>query len=355
MREVIDGNAGDLAGLAGTILEPEPIGALNEATRAELERRRELLERRRDEGRVRHCHGDLHLGNIVLWDGRPVLFDCLEFDPALASIDTFYDLAFLLMDLAHRGLRPLAQRLLSGYLDATWDDAGVALLALFQSCRAAIRAKVQGLAAERENGAEAREREVAAAREYLDLALRFLAPEPPRLVAIGGVSGTGKSTLARRLGPALGAAPGAVLLRSDVIRKRLCGVAPTERLGEEAYTEPVSDRVYAALGSRAATLLAAGQAVIVDAVFLDPRSRARIERVALDRGMPFQGLWLKAPAEVLAERVQARRGDASDATLAVMRRQLDVDPGPLTWAALTSDADPDTVAARAKAALGLDH
>ncbi len=225
----------------------EPIEALNEATRAELERRRELLERRRDEGRVRHCHGDLHLGNIVLWDGRPVLFDCLEFDPALASIDTFYDLAFLLMDLAHRGLRPLAQRLLSGYLDATWDDAGAALLPLFQSCRAAIRAKVQGLAAERENGAETREREVAAAREYLDLALRFLAPETPRLVAIGGVSGTGKSTLARRLAPALGAAPGAVLLRSDVIRKRLFGVEPTERLGEEAYTEAVSDRVYEAL------------------------------------------------------------------------------------------------------------
>jgi uncharacterized protein len=353
MREVIEGNAGDLAGLAGTILEPEPIAALNEATRAELERRRELLERRRDEGRVRHCHGDLHLGNIVHWDGRPVLFDCLEFDQALASIDTFYDLAFLLMDLDHRGLRPLAQRLLSGYLDATWDDAGVALLALFQSCRAAIRAKVQGLAAEREKGAEAREREVAAAREYLDLALRFLAPEPPRLVAVGGVSGTGKSTLARRLAPALGAAPGAVLLRSDVIRKRLCGVAPTERLGEEAYTEAVSDRVYEALESRAAVVLAAGQAVIVDAVHLDPRAREGIERVALDCGVPFQGLWLSAPAEVLAERVQARRGDASDATLAVMRRQLDVDPGPLTWVTLTSDADPETVAVRAKAALDL--
>ena len=166
----------------------------NEATRAALERARDLLERRRAEGFVRHCHGDLHLGNIVLLDGAPVLFDCLEFDEALATIDTFYDLAFLLMDLVHRDLGALAQRLLSGYLDATWDDAGAALLPLFLSCRAAIRAKVAGFAAQSEaGGAE----EIAAARAYLDLAQRFLAPEPPRLVAIGGVSGTGKSTLAR--------------------------------------------------------------------------------------------------------------------------------------------------------------
>ena len=126
------------------------------------------------------------------------------------------------MDLEHRDLGALAQRLLNGYLDATWDDAGTALLPLFLSCRATIRAKVAGFAARSE--ADDAEGEIAAARAYLDLAQRFLAPAPARLVAIGGISGTGKSTLARALAPGLGAAPGAVVLRSDVIRKKLFGV-----------------------------------------------------------------------------------------------------------------------------------
>jgi uncharacterized protein len=353
MRQVIDGNAEDLAGLSGTVFAATAVEDLNERTRAELERRRDLLEQRRHAGKVRHCHGDLHLGNIVLWDGRPVLFDCLEFDAALATIDTFYDVAFTLMDLCHRGLRPLAQRLLNGYLDATWDDAGLALLPLFLACRAAIRAKVQGLAAEREEDAEARAREIEAARAYLDLGAGFLASAAPRLVALGGVSGTGKSTLARKLAPALGSAPGAVVLRSDVVRKRLCGVRPTERLGAEAYDEQVSQQVYDTLASRAAAVLAAGQAVIVDAVFLDPRERARIEQVAVDRGAAFDGLWLAAPADVLTRRVAARRGDASDATSAVLRDQLAADAGRITWHAVDCAGAPETVAAAAAAALGL--
>jgi aminoglycoside phosphotransferase family enzyme/predicted kinase len=353
MRQVVDGNAEDLAGLAETVFAAKAVDDLNERTRAELERRRDLLKQRRRAGKVRHCHGDLHLGNIVLWEGRPVLFDCLEFDEALATIDTFYDVAFTLMDLCHRGLRSLAQRLLNGYLDATWDDAGVALLPLFLSCRAVIRAKVQGLAAEHEDDAEARAREIEAARAYLDLAAGFLAPEPPRLIAIGGVSGTGKSTLARKLAPALGAAPGAVLLRSDVVRKKLCGVRPTERLGPEAYDERVSRRVYDTLAARAAEVLAAGHAAIVDAVFLDPRERARIEQTAVDRGAPFHGLWLTAPAEVLAQRVEARRSDASDATLAVLRDQLAADPRQIAWRMLDCAGAPERVAAAAAAALGV--
>src|SRR5690606_30918008 len=140
MAEVIEGNAGDLASLVGEGLDEAEVGAVNEATAAALERVRPLLEQRRMDGFVRHCHGDLHLGNIVLLDGAPVLFDCLEFDEALATIDTFYDLAFLLMDLLHRDLGALAQRLLSGYLDATWDDGGTALLPLFLSVRATVRA-----------------------------------------------------------------------------------------------------------------------------------------------------------------------------------------------------------------------
>jgi hypothetical protein len=300
---------------------------------------------------VRHCHGDLHLGNIVLLDGQPVLFDCLEFDEALATTDTFYDLAFLLMDLIHRDLGGLAQRLLNGYLDATWDDSGTALLPLFLSCRATIRAKVAGFAARSEAGDA--ESEIAEARAYLELAKRFLAPPPARLVAIGGISGTGKSTLARALAPRLGAAPGAVVLRSDVIRKKLFGAAPSDRLGPEAYREEVSVKVYDILASRAETLLKAGHCAIVDAVFLDGRDRTKIEQVAAKAGVPFQGLWLAAPAEVLMARVRSRKGDASDADAAVLRAQLEVDPGPLTWSTVDAGASPDTVTASARGVLGL--
>jgi aminoglycoside phosphotransferase family enzyme/predicted kinase len=353
MRQVIEGNAEDLGSLAGRIFEANAVEELNRRTGSELERRRDLLEERRRAGLVRHCHGDLHLGNIVLLDGRPVLFDCLEFDPALATIDTFYDLAFLLMDLCHRDLRADAQRLLSGYLDASWDDRGVALLPLFLSVRAAIRAKVQGFAADLEEDPAKRASEIKAAHAYLELARRFLQPEPARLVALGGISGTGKSTLARALAPGLGRAPGAVLLRTDVIRKKLCGVAATERLGPAAYAERVSRRVYETLMARAATLLAVGQAVIVDAVFLAPADRARVEQTARERGVPFDGLWLSAPPAVLAERVEARRGDASDATRPVVEAQLEVDPGTVTWWLLDASGQPKEVAAAARIALGL--
>jgi aminoglycoside phosphotransferase family enzyme/predicted kinase len=349
MAEVTHGNAADLTSLIGPVFEAAPVHALAEATRAALGRARGLLEQRRADGFVRRCHGDLHLGNIVLLDGAPVLFDCLEFDEALATIDTFYDLGFLLMDLLHRDLGALAQRLLSGYLEATWDDAGTALLPLFLSCRAAIRAKVEGFAAQSETG-EAPE-QISAARAYLDLAQRFLAPEPPRLIAIGGVSGTGKTTLARALAPDLGAAPGAVILRSDVVRKKLFGAAPTERLGPGAYSEEVSANVYDALRSRARTLLGAGHSVIVDAVYLESRDRTRIEEVATDTGVPFAGFWLTAPAETLLTRVRSRNDDASDATAAVLQAQLEVDPGTIGWSQLDAAGDPGTVAAGARAVL----
>jgi aminoglycoside phosphotransferase family enzyme/predicted kinase len=346
MREVIEGNAEDFAALPNTVLPSDQRARLTDRCRDELDRRRQLLEERRRAGRVRRCHGDLHLGNIVLLEGRPVLFDCLEFDEALASTDTLYDLAFLLMDLQHQRLAALAQRLLNGYLDATRDDAGLALLPLFLACRAAIRGKVLGLAAAAADDGSAVQL-ADEARAYLERAFVYLNPPPARLVAIGGVSGTGKSTLARQLAPGLGAAPGAVILRSDVIRKQMYGIALDERLPAEGYQKEVSGRVYGALMERAAALVGAGHAAIVDAVFLDAAERAQIEQVAADAGVTFQGLWLTAPQHVLMRRVRARRGDASDATPDVLTQQLATDPGVLTWPTVDVDGPPEIVAARA--------
>jgi aminoglycoside phosphotransferase family enzyme/predicted kinase len=351
MREVIEGNAEDFAALPEAIFGAERTARLTALCRDELVKQRDLLEDRRRSGHVRHCHGDLHLGNIVLLEGRPVLFDCLEFDEALASTDTLYDLAFLLMDLLHQERGVFAERLLNGYLDATWDDGGVALLPLFLACRAAIRAKVLGFGVAKGADASAAG-QVAAARDYLERALAYLDPPPARLVALGGVAGPGKSTLARQLAPELGPAPGAVVLRSDMVRKRLHGVAPGDRLPRGAYRKEASRAVYDALAGRAAVLVRAGHAAIVDAVFLDPSERAQIERVAIDAGVPFQGLWLTAPEEVLVQRLMARRGDVSDATPEVLRQQLATDPGPLTWPLLDVSGSPEAVAARARALLG---
>jgi aminoglycoside phosphotransferase family enzyme/predicted kinase len=351
---VIEGNARDLRSLADDVVARERVDALNERTAALLERHARLLEARREEGRVRHCHGDLHLGNLLLLDDRPVLFDCLEFDEALACTDVLYDLAFLLMDLLHRGLRAEAQTLLGDYLELDPDDAGTALLPLFMSVRAAIRAKVDGFKAQLGDDADERERAVEVASAYLDLALDLLDPRPARLIAVGGLSGTGKSTIARALAPDIGAAPGAVLLRSDRLRKRLFGADPTTRLGPDAYEKDVTRRVYDRIAARAEALLRAGHSVIADAVYARPEQRAQIEQAAKAAGAPFSGVWLDAPAEVLAERIEGRTGDASDATTEILRRQLEFDLGELTWSKVDARGPGESVLERARAVLGLE-
>jgi aminoglycoside phosphotransferase family enzyme/predicted kinase len=353
MREVVLGNAVDLEASADRVLPAAEVRALNEATRAELEAREELLELRREEGRVRHCHGDLHLRNIVLWNGRPTLFDCLEFDESLACIDLLYDLAFLLMDLIDRGLTVEAHRLLGAYNDRFVDDAGLALLPLFISVRAAIRAKVQAFAAGVQEDPAERRRDAAEALRYLRLAARALEPVQPRLIAIGGRSGTGKSSLAMALAPGLGAMPGAMVLRSDVVRKRLFGREPNERLEESGYAPEVSDRVFRTIAERARTLVRAGRTVIADAVYGRAEQRETLERVARQEGVSFHGFWLEAPEPLLESRVEGRAGDASDATAAVVRMQRQIDPGSTAWDRVRADRPLSALITEVRELIGL--
>ncbi|MDZ7811493.1 MAG: phosphotransferase [Arhodomonas sp.] len=197
-----------------------------EASLARCEGLAGRLDRRAAEGRVRVCHGDLHLQNICLFKGEPTIFDCIEFNRELSDIDVLYDLAFLLMDLDHRGHGDLANTVFNRYLDRRDEADGVAALPLLLSMRAAIRAHVSGQAAMVQADAAAREQRRGVAAAYLEHALSLLAPAGPRLLAVGGFSGTGKSTLAYGLAPGLDPAPGARVLRSDVLRKRRYGVAP---------------------------------------------------------------------------------------------------------------------------------
>ena len=331
MTWVVDGNDEGFAQQGAGILDIPLSRRLTERSRQELSRHARLLDRRRSGGYVRQCHGDLHLRNIVLLDGRPTLFDAIEFNDEIACADVWYDVAFLLMDLWHRNLPRHANAVFNGYAAETADLEGLALLPLFLSCRAAVRAKTSATAARLQSDA-ARARELEdAAREYLVMALELLQPDTPRLIAIGGLSGSGKSTVALALAPDVGAAPGALVLRSDEIRKALCGVAPLDRLGPEGYTAEVTQNVYRTLADRAALALQARRTVIVDAVFARPADRAAIEIVASASSVPFTGLWLDAPADVLLTRTAQRRLDPSDADASVVRQQLAAGTGALSW------------------------
>ena len=355
MASIVNGNAADLASLAGDIGASNAIASLIEATQNELSRQRERLDHRADAGFVRHCHGDLHLGNIFLDGDRPVLFDCLEFDEALAIIDVFYDLAFLLMDLCHRGLDEPAIDLLSAYLDRTEDDEGTALLPLFLAIRATIRAKIEGFEIRTAGSAEDASNHRLAAAQYIDLAKELLDIEPPILIAIGGLSGSGKSTVAHLLTHRLGRKHWPVVLRSDVVRKHLSGMEPTMRLGVDAYSSARFADVYRHLRDRAMMLLRAGRTVIADATFLDQTERSRIEDLAADLAVPFQGIWLDAPTTVLKQRVAGRRNDASDADLDVLARQLERDIGPMSWLVIDASRNADQVATQISDVVAIHH
>lgn len=315
-----------------------------------------LLARRAAAGSVRRCHGDMHLGNVVLWQGRPVPFDAIEFDEDLATVDTLYDVAFLLMDLDRHGCRAAANAVLGRYLwrsDRALDIEGLALLPVFLAIRAGVRAMVRADRAGQIEGAD-RKQAVDRATESLSLALGYLAPPPPRLILVGGLSGTGKSTLAAGLAPLFGAAPGALHLRSDLERKALAGVAETTRLPADAYAADRTADVYKALARKADLAIAAGHSVIVDAVFARPGERAALTAVAEARGVPASGLWLEATADTMRSRVAGRTGDASDATVDVVERQLHYDLGELTWARIDAGRTMAETLTTAGRTLGID-
>ncbi|EPR11319.1 hypothetical protein M527_04360 [Sphingobium indicum IP26] len=348
---VIAGNAESVARYPVVLPQSEsaPLVACQQDIAA---RKASLLDERARLGRVRHCHGDLHLANIAVIEGKPTLFDCLEFDEELATTDLLYDLSFLLMDLWSRGLRHEANALFNRYLDlAPEEEDGIGLLPLFMSVRATIRAHALAAQAGGQDGCSVL---ASRARAYLKLAQALLAPADPRLIAIGGLSGTGKSTTAHIIGHELGASPGARIIRSDVLRKRLAGVGPEAPLGKEAYTPQASERVYGELERLAGLGLDSGCAVIADAVFAREAERVSIGQLAARRKAPFSGIWLEAAASQLEQRVEARRGDASDADVAVVRSQADYAIGELAgWQRVDAGGTPATTASRVMAALRL--
>ncbi len=346
LRQAIDITIENLAIAATHGLDRELTEAWTKRVLAALHDLTPLLDRRRDLERVRACHGDLHLQNICLFEGRPTLFDAIEFDPSLSCTDVLYDLAFLLMDLGHRGLALHANRVFNRYLDRRAELDGLPALRLFMSVRAAIRAQIAVATAQHRHDTGHERSLLDQARSYLDLALALLEPWTPRLMAIGGVSGTGKSTLAYGLAPSLAGAPGARVLRTDMIRKRLAGVDPETPLTEEFYTPARNIQTYDHLMADARLTLAGGCPVIVDAVFARQAERDAVRAVADAQGVPFQGVWLEAPPDIVARRIGSRHGDASDATAEIALRQLEWIERPVDWRLVDAQGAPDEVARR---------
>ena len=313
-----------------------------------------MLEARARGGYVRHCHGDLHLRNVVEIEAAAVLFDAIEFDDRLATIDVLYDLAFLLMDLGKRGLKAHASALLNAYLDADASSGnllGLAALPLFLSMRAAVRAKVELLRAvlAAPGRVDAVREE---ARAYFALAQDFLVLARPRLIAVGGLSGSGKSVVARAIAPHIGAFPGAVIVRSDFERKRLFGVGPLERLPQSTYAPELTERVYAMCRKRAFLALQGGHSVIVDAVHARAREREALAALAAACGVPFTGLWLEAPAKLLRDRIAARTADVSDATPELVDEQFGYDLGSLDFTLVDATRPLEEVAAASLERIG---
>jgi uncharacterized protein len=345
LKEIVAQNEAELRDVPD-LFSGDAVSVLTEATNAALARVHPLLAQRQRDGFVRRCHGDLHLGNIVLIDGQPTLFDAIEFDERIATSDVLYDLAFLLMDLIERKLTQAGNIVLNRYLTDARRDENLDVLAalpLFMAVRAAIRAKVT---AARRNHAKDRKAAEQTARAYFALARQLIAPAKPRLIAVGGLSGTGKSLLARTLAAGIAPAPGAVVLRSDVERKTQFGVAETERLPQEGYSAEATAKVYATLAHKARRVVAAGHSAVVDAVFARADEREMVARAA--GGAAFHGLFLTADLSVRIARVRGRTGDASDADASVARSQEQYDLGTLDWSEIDASGTPEDTLRNAK-------
>ena len=314
-------------------LGSEAVDAYDAAIQAAYAELEADVRQRFDDGHIRHCHGDLHLGNILIEHGAPVLFDCIEFNERLSQIDVLYDLAFLLMDLWVRDQTEAANRILNVYFEqaARLEDnvhdiyAGLKLLPLYMSVRAAVRCHVN--ANYGGDGHYAMDK----AQMYLEAARRFLDVIPAQMTAIGGLSGSGKSTRARELAPRRGRAPGAIILRSDEIRKRLWACPEYEALPKEAYAPDENHRVYAEMLGLAQTVSATGQSIVLDATFREPQWRDRTEIIARQASLDFSGIWLNVDPVQRIQRIQSRTRDVSDATADVAGRQQDVDATTISW------------------------
>lgn len=309
--------------MLGDAADLRQLDALENWAESTFVRIRTLLEQRKANGFIRECHGDIHLGNATLLDGRVALFDCIEFNEPFRLIDIICDAAFLAMDLEHRGLHGLSRRFICLWLEQTGDYDGLELLNFYKAYRAMVRAKVCLFSLAHQDSETGRQATLREYRSYASLAESYSSIPAPFLAITHGVSAVGKSHVAMRLVEELGA----IRLRSDIERKRLFGeqVAPLHgQLDSGIYSVQSGAATYQRLHQLAAAVLHSGQPVVIDATYLQQAQRESARHVAETAGVPFLILDCHAPQAVLARWLEQRRregSDPSDATLAVVEAQ----------------------------------
>ena len=326
VRELALDNFRELAAQESPAPVHRSLKALDGWTRREYVRLEPLLDRRRHQGRVRECHGDLHLGNIAVIDGVATPFDCIEFNERMRWSDVMSDVAFLGMDLGAHGRADLADRFLNRYFEESGDYDGTAILRFFVVYRAVVRAKVAMLRAGQTSDGPGRAAQQSAAVRFVRIALAAARAQAPAIVILHGFSGSGKTTVARRLAAALGG----IQLRADVERKRLFGLGRLARTGATLaagiYSADATRQTYERLAALARTIVESGYVAIVDASFLNREQRDRFRSLAQAAGLPFVIIDCIAPIRVMLERIGSRavRGDdASEADRDVLVHQMD--------------------------------
>jgi aminoglycoside phosphotransferase family enzyme/predicted kinase len=325
VRKIILDNFASLRSLPEAAQWQETVQALEQWVELAHERLATLISSRRDSGLVRECHGDLHCGNVVRWDGALVPFDGIEFDPALRFIDVANDIAFLTMDLAMHDRRDLRHAVLQAWTQTLGDFGGLPLLPYFETYRALVRAKVAALRAMQEQGgSQQRSLECGTAARYLAWAVGRARRPPPCLVLTCGLSGSGKTSVARAVATPLRA----LHVRSDVERKRLAGLGPLDDSRSPPdggiYSLDYTERTYSRLQDCATSALLGGESVIVDAAFLKRDERREMLGLARRMAVPFAILHCVAPLAVLRDRLESRSrsgSDASEAGVAILDRQ----------------------------------
>jgi len=348
---LIEGNGSALH--AAGCFSSDDVDDLTRASLTAYSKIRALIEERGGLGFVRRCHGDLHLANIAMIEQKPVLFDAIEFDETIATTDVLYDLAFPLMDLLRYEQLTAANELFNRYLAvaAPANLGALAALPLFMSIRAAIRSHV--LLARLDQASSGKPAIAKAASRYFELAQTLIHPPAPTLIAVGGLSGTGKSLLARTIAPLVAPLPGAVVLRSDVLRKQLFGVNETDRLPADAYRPEVNQQIYQIVEQRAGKILAQGHSVVVDAVFARESERIAAEKIAEGLNVRFIGFYLMADLTSRQRRIGRRGADASDATEKVAAAQENYDIGQVDWAIVDASGTPERTFEQCKARISM--
>lgn len=277
------------------------------------------FQARMDQGKVRECHGDLHLGNICLWNGEVRLFDCIEFNESFRFVDVLEDIAFTVMDCDAQGRADLGTVFLNSYLEQTGDWQGVALLPLYLSRQAYVRAKVTSFRSDDSQLSEEMRKQLQAqASHYYQLAWQYTQLQQGQLILMSGLSGSGKSSVANQFSQM----SRAIHIRSDAVRKHLSGIPLEQRGDSSLYSPEMSQQTYARLEALGLELAGLGHRVILDATYDRYALRESLLASAQAANIPVHILVCEAPMDVLRDRINQRKGDVSDATIEILERQI---------------------------------